>query len=130
MVAQTQQNLRGKHRGIVGLQVGSADVQRYLSQTPPRIDPLTIELELDHLRIVCELEPTSLPDSDHPQVMEIYDDRLSSWLKSKRDSGKMAMDHALLDMIPNGKQSFRLIPLLQTTAKDTAIPAFPPSFPS
>jgi hypothetical protein len=86
--------------------MGAENAKRYFPQ-----EVHLIELELDHLRIVCSLEPSFW--LDHP---EIHDVRLSSWLESKRNSGKLATQEAPVAMIPCGKCSFRL----QIMSKDEA----------
>jgi len=97
MVVQTQERHPG-HSGLVGLHIGRVNVQQYF----PR-DIADVELELDHLCIVCPLEPSFWQDRP-----EIHDFRLSSWLEAKRNSGKLAPNPAPVAMIPCGKQAFRL----------------------
>jgi hypothetical protein len=97
MVVQTLDRHPG-HTGLVGLHIGALNVQQYF---PPHID--LVELELDHLRIVCFLEPSFWLDRP-----EIHDLRLSSWLESKRSSGKLAANPAPVAMIPSGERTFRL----------------------
>jgi|HubBroStandDraft_5_1064220.scaffolds.fasta_scaffold298422_2 hypothetical protein len=97
MVVQTHDRHPGRS-GTLGLHIGAVNVQQYF----PR-DVQLVELELDHLRIVCPLEPSFW--EDHP---EIHDLRLSSWLESKRNSGKLGSQSAPVSMIPSGKCSFRL----------------------
>jgi hypothetical protein len=55
------------------------------------------------LRIVCPLEPSFWQDRP-----EIHDHRLSSWLESKRNSGKLGLQAAPVAMIPCGQYAFRL----------------------
>jgi hypothetical protein len=105
MVVQTHEMHPGRS-GSVGLHIGSLNVQQYF---PP--DVQLIELELDHLRIVCPLEPSFWLDRP-----EIHDQRLSSWLESKRNSGKLAAQGAPVALIPCGESSFRL----QILTKDEA----------
>jgi len=97
MVVQARPELRR----MTGLHVGDNNVQRLF---PP--DVSYVELELDHLRIVCNLEP-GFWDGD----AAIHDDRLVSWLESKRMNGKLAAVPAPLAMIPAGEHAFRLQPL-------------------
>jgi hypothetical protein len=96
MVVQTQDRLPGRHG--MGLYIGAVNVQEYFSR-----DMQVIELELEHLRIACTLEPSFWEDRP-----EIHDARLSSWLESKRTSGKLASPPAPVAMIPCGNHSFRL----------------------
>jgi hypothetical protein len=97
MVVQTQERYPG-HSRTVGLHIGSINVQQYF----PR-DIADIELELDHLCIVCPLEPSFWQDRP-----EIHDFRLSSWLESKRNSGKLAANPASVALIPSGDRAYRL----------------------
>jgi hypothetical protein len=97
MVVQTHDTHPGRS-GAVGLHIGAVNVQQYF---PP--DVQLIELELDHLRIVCPLDPSFWEDRP-----EIHDQRLSSWLESKRNSGKLGAQSAPVAMIPCGEYSFRL----------------------
>jgi len=97
MVVQTQDRHTG-HAGVVGLHIGAGNVERYF---PREVE--MIELELDHLRIVCPLEPSFWLDRP-----EIHDHRLSSWLESKRNSGKLGLHAAPVALIPCGAYSFRL----------------------
>jgi hypothetical protein len=90
----------------VGLHIGAGNVQQYF---PLGVE--MVELELDHLRIVCPLEPSFWQDRP-----EIHDQRLSSWLESKRNSGKLGLQSAPVAMIPSGEYSFRL----QLITKDEA----------
>jgi hypothetical protein len=95
--------------GMTGLHVGDGNVQRLF---PP--DVPVVELELDHLRIVCTLEP-KFWDGDP----EIHDERLISWLESKRMNGKLASRPAPLAMIPSGDHVFRLQPIQHTDVRKT-----------
>ncbi|HEX4322596.1 MAG TPA: hypothetical protein VHZ52_16905 [Acidobacteriaceae bacterium] len=103
MVVLTQDRHTG-HSGAVGLHIGAVNVQQYF---PRGVE--MVELELDHLRIVCPLEPSFWQDQP-----EIHDHRLSSWLEAKRNSGKLGLRSAPVAMIPCGRSSFRL----QILAKD------------
>lgn len=87
--------------GMMGLHVGDGNVQRLF---PP--DVPTVELQLDHLRIVCDLAP-QFWDGDP----EIHDHRLGAWLESKRNAGKLTSKHAAVAMIPAGEHAFRLQPV-------------------
>ncbi len=90
-----------KGHEIIGLQVGANNVRRYFSK-----GAAVIELELDHLQIQCCLGPDFW--RDHP---EIQDPRLGAWLKSKSFHERPRQDPISLDMIPSGKNSFRLRPI-------------------
>jgi hypothetical protein len=97
MVVLTQPKHPG-HSGVVGLHIGSDNVQEHF----PR-EMAMVELELDHLNIVCTLEPSFWQDRP-----EIHDMRLSLWLESKRSSGKLTGKSAPVALIPCGGQRFRL----------------------
>ena len=97
MVVTTQDRHPGQ-TGAMGLHVGASNVQEYF----PR-EMETIELELDHLRIACDLDASFWQDRP-----EIHDMRLSSWLESKRNSGKLASQGAPVALIPCGEYAFRL----------------------
>ena len=96
--------------GTTGLHVGDGNVQRLF---PP--DVPAVELELDHLRIVCTLKP-EFWDGDP----EIHDERLIAWLESKRDAGKLASRPAPVALIPAGEHSFRLQPIDHSEERGTS----------
>jgi hypothetical protein len=115
MVVQTQEQQTGQS-GAVGLHIGIANAKQYF---PRELE--SIELELDHLRIVCPLEASFWQDRP-----EIHDHRLSSWLESKRNSGKLGPRAAAVVMIPCGKCAFRL----QMVSKEETDRMFaPPALP-
>jgi len=89
-----------KARGITGLNVGASNVRRYFPKGTK-----AIELKLGHLRIQCCLKP----DFWHGRP-EIYDPRLCAWLESKHlhDSPDRGPVH--LAMIPDGINSYQLLP--------------------
>jgi hypothetical protein len=103
---------QSRRLGMTGLHVGDGNVQRLF---PP--DVPVVELELDHLRIVCTLEPefwTGQP--------EIHDERLISWLESKQNNGKLAPAPAPVVMIPAGEHAFRLLPIQHDEVHTTEYP--------
>jgi hypothetical protein len=85
------------HR-VVGLYVGASNVRRYF----PR-EVSAIELQLDHLRIECDL--TSNFWNGRP---EIRDPRLCLWLESKHAQRKESGTPLSLAMTPLGERSFTL----------------------
>lgn len=97
MVVKTQNS----DRGLTGLNVGASNVRRYFPK-----DASVIELQLDHLRIQCGLDPNFWVDRP-----EIYDPRLNAWLECKHLKGKAYQPSMLLAMIPSGKNSYRLQPV-------------------
>src|ERR1022692_933440 len=98
LVVQTQSRHVGCPR-VLGLHVGVRNVRQYF----PR-NTTAVELHIDHLIIVCPLEPAFW----HGQP-EIYDARLSSWLQSKRASGKLGTHPSPVTLVPNGESSFRIL---------------------
>lgn len=87
---------------VSGLRVGLQNVRRYF----PR-DIKQIELQLDHLRIECGLEPNFWRSQP-----VIHDPRLSLWLKSKNHE-KQCRAPMPFTMIPSGANSFKLEPAAQ-----------------
>ena len=87
-----------KGREVTGLNVGASNARRYF----PR-NVFAIELQLDHLRIECGLPPDFWDSRP-----EIHDPRLCAWLQSKQFQSNPRQASIPLDMIPSGKNSFRL----------------------
>ncbi len=87
-----------KSRGVTGLLVGASNACRYFPQ-----DIYTIELEIGHLKIQCNLDKEFW--STCP---EIHDPRLSAWLETKHMHSNIARTPVSLALIPTGKCSFRL----------------------
>jgi hypothetical protein len=92
-----------KEGGITGLCVGANNARRYLPK-----GAITIELLLDHLQIVCGLEPEFWEGQG-----EIYDPRLCAWLESKHLHGRPGHRQMPVAMIPAGENAFRLQPIGQ-----------------
>lgn len=65
--------MQNKGHSVTGLRIGASNVRRYF---PSRLH--TIDLELDHLRIRCDLQASFWRDRP-----EISDPRLCLWLESK-----------------------------------------------
>ncbi len=95
--------VKAQYRGnrVAGLYVGTRNVRRYFSK---RIQ--LIELQLDHLRIVCGLTPHFWRDKP-----EIQDPRLSVWLETKHPQDVPSQTDIPLALIPSGKNSFKLAAL-------------------
>jgi hypothetical protein len=106
VVVKTQKDLAGAPR-ILGLHVGTRNARQYFPKHSN-----AVELHLDHLVIVCTLSPAFWDGKP-----EIYDERLSSWLHSKRDSGKLSSQPSTITLIPNGEGSFRIL-LMREDRKD------------
>jgi hypothetical protein len=94
MVVKTQ----SKGRGVTGLNVGTNNVQRYFQRSVP-----FVELELDHLSIQCDLSPDFWQGQP-----EIFDPRLCAWLESKHLGANSPRGPIPLDLIPSGKNAFRV----------------------
>lgn len=106
MVVKTQNGLAAPPRTL-GLHVGIRNARQYFPRTFN-----AVELHLDHLVIVC-----TLPAAFWDGKPEIFDERLSSWLHSKRDSGKLGAHPSPITLIPNGEGSFRIL-LMREDRKD------------
>ncbi len=98
MVITSQPGQNGAPR-VLGLHVGAHNARQFFPE-----NATTIELHLDHLVIVCSLKPSFWQGQP-----EIYDERLSSWLHSKRDSGKLGSQPAPITMIPLSEGTFRVL---------------------
>ncbi len=92
---------QSKGRGLSGLLVGTDNVRRYF---PKEVS--SIELQLDHLRIECGLAP----DFWQGQA-EIFDPRLCAWLETKHMHASSGRHPVILNMVPAGKNTFRLQPM-------------------
>jgi hypothetical protein len=88
-----------------GLHVGVENVQRFFPESISEID-----LRLGHLQILCSLNPEFWRGQP-----EIFDERLSTWLESKRLKGKPNGTPIRLVMVPIGTETniFRLRPVSQ-----------------
>jgi len=106
VVVKTHTDLAATPRTL-GLHVGAHNARQYF---PKHTN--AVELHLDHLVIVCTLSPAFWNGKP-----EIYDERLSSWLYSKRDSGKLNPHASTITLIPNGESSFRIL-LMREDRKD------------
>jgi len=106
VVVKTQNGLAAPPRTL-GLHVGIRNARQYFPRTFN-----AVELHLDHLVIVC-----TLPAAFWDGKPEIFDERLSSWLHSKRDSGKLGSHPSPITLIPNGEGSFRIL-LMREDRKD------------
>jgi len=102
---------RGR-RGLVGLHLDGDSIHKHFPPESPQI-----ELEMDNIAILCSLEPSFWEDRP-----EIYDRRLSSWLRAKNASGKLPMHTGHIALIPSGQHTFRLQPLAAGQATDARYP--------
>ena len=89
-----------QHKGIsvTGLLIGIRDVRRHF---PDRES--TVDLELDHLRIKCNLQPAFY--DDQPQIS---DPRLSAWLEAKNLYSRSGCGPEFLALLATGENSFRV----------------------
>jgi hypothetical protein len=86
---------------VSGLHVGLQNVRRYFPKNVKQV-----ELQLDHLRIECGLQPNFWRSQP-----EIRDPRLSLWLKSKNHTQMVCRTPVPFAMIPAGVNSFKLEPV-------------------
>lgn len=87
-------------REVTGLYVGARNVRRYFPKHIP-----AVELQLDHLRIQCGLDPGFWEDRP-----EIHDPRLTAWLESRYFHARPCRTPIALAMVPSGKHVFRIQP--------------------
>jgi hypothetical protein len=93
MIVTTQ----SKGGSIIGLLVGASNVRRHF-----RAHSSAVDLELDHLRIRCDLEASFWRDRP-----EISDPRLGAWLQSKCSRALRQGSAVTLRMVRRG-DSYRL----------------------
>ena len=91
---------QSKGRGRCGLHIGAENVRRYF---PKGVS--SIELQLGHLKIQCELAPEFWQGEP-----EIRDTRLCAWLESRHMHGNSSRSSVRLAMVPTGENAFRLAP--------------------
>lgn len=94
-------NVQHKSPGITGLNIGVDNVKRYFPKGNSSID-----LHLDHLQIRCELQPAFW--KNEPQI---FDPRLSAWLKAKHLSKSRGGAGVVLALVPEDNESYRLEPV-------------------
>jgi len=90
-----------KGRVFTGLDVGEDNVERYFPA-----DARVIELQLDHLHILCGLNPDFWQGQP-----EIRDARLSAWLECKHFHKRPGQPPMPIRMTPLGGSIFRLQPI-------------------
>lgn len=100
---------------VSGLRVGLQNVRRYFPRHVNRI-----ELQLDHLRIECGLQPNFWRSQP-----EIHDPRLSLWLTSKNHAEKLRGTPMPFTMIPSGVNSFKLEPCTRSERHRARRPRIP-----
>ena len=84
--------MQNKGRSITGLSIGTSNVRRYFPWGLQAID-----LELDHLRIRCDLHKTFWDDRP-----ELTDPRLCAWLEAKYSREKLPQSPVSLKMVRTG----------------------------
>lgn len=89
-----------QHKGctITGLKVGVNNVRRYFPK-----DSSSVDLQLDHLHIQCDLQPAFW--QNEPQIS---DPRLTAWLEAKNSNVRRERKPVVMAMVPTEKRSFRL----------------------
>ena len=92
--------VQSKGRGLSGLHIGPANVRRQFPKSAA-----FIELQLDDLRIRCNLTPDFWLGKP-----EICDSRLCAWLETKHMNKTRNRTPVRLSMIAEGKHAFRLEP--------------------
>ena len=90
----------GSGRDCSGLYIGEQNAKRHF----PR-ERQHVELHLGHLHIYCDL-PAEFWDG-RP---EISDPRLGTWLSSRVFHGKSSRAPVPIEMIPAGKNCYRIVP--------------------
>lgn len=98
--------MKNKGHSITGLSVGISNARRHF-----RADSRAVDLELDHLRIRCDL-----PASFWRDRPEISDPRLCAWLQSKFSGAMQRGTPVLLEMVRTG-DCYRL-----TSARSRPLP--------
>jgi hypothetical protein len=94
-------SLQNRGLSVSGLRIGSSNVRRYFPD-----GTRTIDLQLEHLHIRCDLQPSFWHDQP-----EISDPRLCAWLEAKNLHAKLRRTRFSLAMEPAGCDSYRLRPL-------------------
>lgn len=89
--------MQKKGHSITGLRIGSSNVRRFFPSSQQAVD-----LELDHLRIQCDLEPNFWKDRP-----EISDPRLCAWLQSQFFCKKLPRAEVPIELVRAG-DSYRL----------------------
>jgi len=85
-------------RRVAGIHIGTSNVESYFAR-----EQTLIELQLDHLQILCRLN-----DQFWNEQPEILDSRLGDWLRSKHLFDKSYLTPIPVELIPLGENSFRL----------------------
>lgn len=94
MLVKVQQ----KSPHLTGLNIGVENVKRYFPNRNGSID-----LHLGHVQIRCELKPAFW--KNEPQI---FDPRLSAWLKAKNLCKSCNGAAVVLALVPADNHSFRL----------------------
>ena len=88
-------------RGVTSLRIGARNVRRYFTKSVP-----TVDLDLESVQIQCELGHDFWQNQP-----EIVDPRLCAWLTAKNCKWKSDGSRVVLQMLPAGTNSFRLLPM-------------------
>ena len=90
--------MQNSGRNIIGLHIGKSNVRRHFPE-----NLRSVELELDHLRIQCELKPSFWRDEP-----VITDPRLCAWLVQKNAYHESGLAPSEAVMVRASESSFRL----------------------
>jgi hypothetical protein len=101
----------GKGRDVAGIFIGAQNARRYFAREAPHV-----ELHLGHLHIHCDLPPQFW--DGHP---EIRDARLADWLSARFFHGKKDGAPVPLNLVPHGKNVFRVQPFTPPPASMNAM---------
>ncbi len=100
--------LQNKGRAVTGLSIGSSNVRRYFPWGLEAID-----LELDHLRIQCQLQTTFWDGRP-----ELTDPRLCAWLEAKCSHERLPRTPVSLKMVQT--DGYYRLQLIRSTAAPQA----------
>jgi hypothetical protein len=89
---------------ITGIHVGRENALRHFTS-----GSTSVELQMDHLAILCSLGPRFWEDRP-----EIQDPRLCLWLESKFHQRGTGVSAPHLALVPSGPNSFRITSLALT----------------
>jgi hypothetical protein len=107
----------GSGREVSGLYIGTRNARRHF----PR-DRQHIELHIGHLHIGCNLTPEFWDGRP-----EISDRRLGAWLFSRFFHGKASRAPVPIEMVPAGKDAYRLVPFATPAVSSNGLAAISPT---
>jgi hypothetical protein len=104
-------SMQSDGHSITGIRMGMSDARRFFPQGLRSVD-----LELDHLRIQCDVRATESLDR-----AEISDPRLTAWLNEKLYWQKLPRTPVSAELVKSGKCAYRL---KLTPSSETHNPGF------